>query len=168
MFKNLSLIISVLMVTSSCGYQPLYGTKSNETNVLSEFSTIEVSKIPGKLGQQLQFNLQDKLAPYGLNVNPKYVLTVSLSSAVTGFGFRQDESITRQNLKMTAQYQLVSLDSKQPVLTGNANANMTYDVVQSDFSNLSAREDAERRTGEQIINTIVTRLGFFLKTSQDK
>ena len=168
MMKKLGMFVLLTMGTTACGFQPLYGTKTNEPSVLADFSTIEVSKIPTKLGQQLQINLQDKLAPYGLSGDPKYTLNVTLSSAITGFGFRQDESITRQNLKMTAQYQLVSLDSEQPVLTGNANANMTYDVVQSDFSNLSAREDAERRTGEQIINTIVTRLGFFLKTSQDK
>jgi LPS-assembly lipoprotein len=168
MIKKIGLLTLLFMMTSACGYQPLYGENTNKPSVLAEFSTIEVRKIPGKLGQQLAISLQDKLAPYGLADTPKYSLIVNLTSAVTGFGFRQDESITRQNLKMMASYQLVNLDDKQTVLSGNANANMTYDVVQSDFSNLSAQEDAERRTGEQIINTIVTRLGFFLKTSQDK
>ncbi len=165
--KLLTLMV-VTFTMAACGFTPLYQQQDNGQNaLLATFDRIEIAPIPNRIGQILRNDLLDHLTPRGENGDSKYRLIVNLNEQRQGFGFRDDNSVTRENLRLEASFQLIDLDSKQPVYEGNASSNMTYDLVSSDFANLSAYQDALIRTAEQISNTIVTRLGFYFKNKQD-
>ena len=158
-------IVSIGIFLSACGFQPLYGENPVSAPAIEALANIEIAPIPDRLGQIVKNHLEDKLTPLGPSAAPRYVLEVTLTKEIEGFGFRPDESITRENLRLEAAYRLIRSDNNQPVLEGSARSNMAYDVVRSDFANLSAREDAERRTAEQLVNIITNRLSlYFLKT----
>lgn len=161
-------IVGIAALLTACGFQPIYGENPVSVLPVEHLSRIEVAPIVDRIGQIVKNHLEDKLTPLGPSSAPLYVLEVTLVEEVEGFGFRPDESITRENLRLAATYRLLRSDNNQPVLVGNARSNMAYDIVRSDFANLSAREDAERRTAEQLVHIIVNRLSLhFLRPQTD-
>ena len=161
-------IVGFAAFLTACGFQPLYGENPVSTPVAERLSRIKVAPIADRIGQIVKNHLEDALTPLGPSSAPLYVLEVTLVEEVDGFGFRSDESITRENLRLEATYRLLRSDNNQPVLVGSARSNMAYDVVRSDFANLSAREDAKRRTAEQLVHIIANRLSLhFLKAESD-
>ena len=161
-------IVGFAAFLTACGFQPLYGENPVSAPAAERLSRIKVAPIADRIGQIVKNHLEDALTPLGPSSAPLYVLEVTLVEEVDGFGFRSDESITRENLRLEATYRLLRSDNNQPFLVGSARSNMAYDVVRSDFANLSAREDAKRRTAEQLVHIIANRLSLhFLKAESD-
>lgn len=148
---------------SACGFTPMYASSDTKEGLVAEFSNIQVAPIPDRAGQVVRNGLMDRLTPLGEPGAPLYRLEVALENNLEGFGFRPDEAITRENMRLDAAYRLIRTENEEVVLEGSARSNLAYDIVQSDFANFSAREDAERRTAEQVINIIVVRLGLYLQ-----
>lgn len=162
---RISLGFFLALLLAGCGFTPMYATSGDGTGLADQFSTVQVAPIPDRVGQVVRNGLIDRLNPYGPPGAPLYRLEVTLAEAVEGFGFRPDEAITRENLRLDAVYRLVRTADEELLLEGNAHSNLAYDIVQSDFANFSAKQDAQRRTAEQVINIIVVRLGLFLKNN---
>lgn len=160
--QKLALLFLALLL-AGCGFTPMYATSGAGGGLGEEFATIEVAPIADRVGQVVRNGLMDRLTPDGPPGAPEYRLEVTLSETLEGFGFRPDEAITRENLRLDAAYRLISAATGEPVLEGSARSNLAYDIVQSDFANFSARQDAQLRTAEQVINIIVVRLGLFLQ-----
>lgn len=172
MTRLLNILSAGLLAISlgACGFQPMYasGPAGGAANVAVQdaLAEVAVAPIPERLGQVVQNTLLDSISPYGAPAAPTYRLEVVLESDREGFGFRPDEAITREKFRLSANYRLVRIEGGEEVLSGHARSNLTYDIVQSDFANFSAQQDAEKRTAKQLVNTIVTRLGLFFRSGK--
>jgi hypothetical protein len=51
-------------------------------------------------------------------------------------------------------------------MDGTARAIVTYDLVQSDLSNMTARQTSLERLAEEVSNQVITRVGTFLSNKQ--
>ena len=163
--KSIALLLSLSL--AACGFKPMYATGANTPAVTTHFDQIEIAPIADRLGQKIHNGLLDQLTPYGAAQTSRYRLVVTLAENLQGFGFREDESITRQNFRLSAHYELVDIETGTALTKGDVSSNMAFDVVQSDFANHSAFEDARSRTAEQVVATLVLRLGSFFQTRPD-
>ena len=155
----------VVMALTACGFEPLYGDRGARPGAVSQLAAVEVAPIPERIGQVLRNDLLDLISPFGAPAQPNYRLEVRLDFDREGLGFRPDEAITRINLRLGASYRLVVPDSGETVFSDVARSAVSYNVVQSDFANLNAERDAERRAAHMIGEEISARIGLFL-TSQ--
>ena len=102
-------VISILMLgLSACGFQPLYGNVGG-TSVTNDLRFIDIAPLGDRLGQMVNNHLLDGMQPQGPAGEARYELVVTLTEERIGFGFRQDESITRERYTLSAQYQLINL-----------------------------------------------------------
>lgn len=162
-------LLASIFALGGCGFSPMYAPQDQQTQVQlsAVFETIEVGAISDRLGQIVRNGLIDRLAPSGAAGAAEFLLDVSLTPTREGFGFRSDESITRENFRLDARFQLVEIATGKTIFEGTARANMAYDVVQSDFSNFVAFEDAERRTAGEVVQTITARLGLYFRSKDE-
>ncbi len=167
-------LILVLMVTiflSACGFKPMYGQFSDGKGDLREvMANIRVSDIteqgrPSRIGQVIRNNLLDRLTPFGETKSAEYVLKVTFLIEEHGYGIREDESVTLQNLKLVTSYQLEDVATSKVVLDYAARALVTYDLAQSDYSNMIARNAALKRLSEEVANQMAARIGAFFSKS---
>lgn len=153
-----------LFILSGCGFTPMYAENQAGDGLSETFSKVAIAPIADRIGQVVQNHLQDRMNPYGQPAAPDYLLRVTLNQALEGYGFRSDDSVTRESLTLTATYQLVDQKSGEVVLSDEVRAIQAYDVVQSDFANFSTRQDAEARTALQIAELLTARLGLYFKS----
>jgi LPS-assembly lipoprotein len=156
--RRAALIFGVILpILAGCGFQPLYGSHGGTRNLPADLARIEIGPIPDRLGQQVRNNLLDQINPGGEPGVPGYRLEVKLDLNRQDLGYRKDESITRVNLRLVASYQLKD-DSDKVVLAGAGRSIASFDVVQKDFSTLTAERDGEERMAEDVANQIVMQL----------
>lgn len=165
-FKTITGLIIILWLLTGCGFKPMYTTSSTEPALQDRFSTIEVGPIEDRTGQILRNHLLDSLNPYGTVSAAQYLLSIALEEQVEGYGFRSDEAVTRESFTLIADFQLIDQTSGEVVFEDSISSVQAYDVVQSDFSNFSAQEDARLRTTERVSDLITLRLGMYFKSTE--
>lgn len=171
--KFLLVLISAL-VLSGCGFKPMYGQFSDgKGDLRAIMANIRVSDIteqgrPSRIGQVIRNNLLDRLTPFGETKSAEYILKVTFLVEEQGYGIRKDESVTLQNLKLVTAYQLEDVETSKVVLDFAARAIVTYDLAQSDYSNMIARNAALKRLAQEVANQMATRIGAFFSKNATK
>ena len=157
-----------LIIATGCGFQPLYSHGSgNSSHVVNQLSRIQISPIENRTGQILRNFLQDKLTPSGVPFSPAYKLTISLKETRSDMGILRDSTSTFAKVKMGAKYQLINIETKTVLDSGTVTSTTVFNIVSSEYANLSAQKDARRRTVRIISDLVKERLAlFFLKNQK--
>jgi len=164
--KLIFALMAAAWLLAGCGFKPMYANSSTSPAVQDAFATIEIGIIQDRIGQQVRNHLQDSLNPYGTPDAAQYLLAVVLDERIEGYGFRSDEAVTRESFTLMADFQLIDQKTGDVVFEDSLSSIHTYDVVQSDFANFSAQEDARDRTAERVSELITLRLGVFFKSAE--
>lgn len=155
---TLAVYLTALGFLAGCGFRPLYGTP--QYDILPELAAIQVSPIADRIGQQLRNMLYDRLTPDGEPKRPRYTLRVRVTTTKKSLGIQEDETVTRANLIVRADFLLQAAADGRHLVEGVSRSTTSYDVVESDFATLAAEADAERRALTVIRDDITARLSF--------
>ncbi len=151
----------ILLLVGACGFQPLYGKTGSNAKVQAQLSQTYVLPIDGRTGQILRNNLLDRVTPNGVPVKAQYRLSVKLSSKKSGVAIDKTASTNRYNLNLHAKYTLLDPTGKIAFYNGVARSISSYNVVDSDFANLSAEKNAEKRSAIVLAEEIHRQLSVF-------
>ncbi|MBE7636089.1 hypothetical protein GUA87_04480 [Sneathiella sp. P13V-1] len=153
--------VLILFMAGACGFQPLYGRTGNNAKVQAQLSQTYVLPIEGRTGQILRNNLLDRVTPTGVPANAQYRLSVQLTHKKSGVAIDKTASTNRYNLNLRANYTLTDSTGKIAFYNGVAQSISSYNVVDSDFANLSAEKNAEKRSAIVLAEEIHRQLSVF-------
>jgi len=156
-----------LLMLSACGFQPLYATKhsgiisSEIQDVLRETAKIYVEPIANREGQVMRQELQSLLSPR-ISSSKEYSLTVvNERTLYNEQGIRSDAVPTRITLGYTAKYTLKKGD--EVLLSDSVFSQSSYNVLQSGYSTVTAKDNVERQIFQSLAQDIAMRVTAFLK-----
>lgn len=136
-------IIVFVLLLSGCGFQPLYKTSDNVggQNYKQDLASIQIKEERKRINQELRNNLKQVLNPDDLKIDPKYLLTVGVQKGVTATFITSTGSSGRNQVTLTAKYQLKDLTSNKIISSGTTNAIDYYTVnVDQRFANYIAED----------------------------
>ena len=152
-----------LLCVTGCEVRPLYGERRDTgRSTADEIAQVEIKALPDRTGQQFNNLLRDRLNPRGLPAEPLYVLEIRLSETISELALRRDETATRANLKLRADYQLRRKDDKRVVLNGFAQSVNSYNILESQFATQIAEQNARERGLRELSDDIRARLAVYL------
>ena len=157
-----SFIGLLALALAGCGFRPLYGT-GPESGAADALKSVQVAIIPDRPGQMLRNQLQLMFNPAGAPAQEAYQLSVALSTAGTEALIRRDETPSRLDLTVTADFALTSLADRRVVHRGRARSINSFDVAESDFATVNAERDALEASLRQIAHTIQTQLAVYFE-----
>jgi LPS-assembly lipoprotein len=158
---------SVLWLLAGCGFEPLYGAKGKSVRVDAALNEIRIKLIKGRSGQQLHNHLLDQLNPRGASAHPRYVLVVVASVYKIALGIKRDETATRAQLSLSANFKLHDGSNNAVVFYGTSKSTSSFNIVDSEFTTLSAEKDAIKRAARMVSEDIKTRLSLYLNRLDD-
>ncbi len=161
LFRNTAILILLSGVLNGCGFKPLYWDKGSNSHVSPEMSSIYIERLSGRIGQLVRNHLLDMVTPKGTPQTPKYRLSVKISETVTGLAIEQDDTVTRNNYALKANYFLKKPGSNEIIHKGHTRSIASYNIVESDFANLNALKNAEKRTARAVSEEIKTQLAIY-------
>jgi LPS-assembly lipoprotein len=142
--RRLIASLSVLLL-SSCGFQPMYSSQLTGGPVIGN---VQISEIQGKAGHVLRTELTRVLGAENVT-GPASRLDVDLYESSYRLGIRLDESATRAELRLTANYVWTAPDG-QRVMRGTLNQAVVYQIPNQAFGEIAAQDDARERAAETL------------------
>ena len=161
-----SLLVSALVAASltvgGCGLRPLYanGSKGAVAQVLAD---VDVAPIEGHSGFLVRNALRDRLQATqgGEGAGKRLRLDVRLEDAITGFGVRADDAVTRERRTLRARYQLVDAATGEVLLDATAFSDSGIDVVGSEYATIAAESTALERLSQAVADQMIARIAVF-------
>ena len=152
------LLLALTGGLGACNFRPLYLAQGGADNTAAEadLAAIEVQGLGGRLGFLLRNALLDELNPATVQVPPRYVLDVSLSSSATPLAIQLDSTITRYNLALLAAFQLRDKTTSDVLVSSSVQRISSYNVSRQPFADLTAAHTAERRAAQEVATEIRT------------
>ncbi|MGF1591842.1 MAG: LPS assembly lipoprotein LptE [Kiloniellaceae bacterium] len=145
---------------SGCGFRPLYGN-GDDHDVVADLASVRVDPLRDRVGQQMHNFLRDRLNPDGQPVSPEYRLRVDLRETRSELGVRRDETATRANLQVVADFSLLRYDGNASLLAGRSSSTTSYDILTNPFATTVSEDDARERALREVADDIRTRLALF-------
>lgn len=154
-------VLLLMTVLAGCGFRPMYGGTGSSTDVPDEFSAIKIDLVADRTGQLLRNHLLDLLTPRGQPAKPLYVLKVTLQERKSEIAVKSTGLATRANVSVRARFTLVGIRNGELLTNGSARAFSSYNLTDSEFSNLTAENDTVSRATQVIATDIRARLGAY-------
>ncbi|WP_088348421.1 MULTISPECIES: LPS assembly lipoprotein LptE [Rhodomicrobium] len=159
------LILGVAML-GGCGWQPLYGPTASGAQLEDVMRTVDITTIPGRVGQRVRNELIFKTTNGGEAADKsKYRLDISVKESLINTLVSDTGDPKSQVFQLYSQFRLIRLSDNEVVLEGHSNSRAAYDKVDSVFADIRARRDAEDRTARTIAEAIRTRLAAYFSTN---
>ncbi len=166
-----SLLIAIGLATgvagglSGCGFQPLYGTTASGARLSEVMAGVDITPIPGRLGQRIRNELIFENRGGGYAAPTKYRLDITVKESVTDQLVTRQGEATGQVYQVVATFKLKKVGNNEVVLEGKAISRAAYDRFQQIFANVRARYDAQDRVARTIAETIMVRLAAYLSNA---
>jgi LPS-assembly lipoprotein len=151
------------LALAGCGFQPLYGGTTAGGQRLSEvMAGVEITPIPGRVGQKLRNELIFTNTGGGLAAQSRYRLEIAVKESVVDQLVQITGDATGQVYQLDATFQLIDPNNGKVLLQGKAISRAPYNRFQEIFANVRARYDAENRAARTVSESIKTQVAAFL------
>jgi len=151
------------LALAGCGFQPLYGgTTAGGAKLAEVMAAVEITPIPGRVGQKLRNELIFANTGGGYASPPRYRLNIVIKESVTDTLVQITGDATGQVYQLEASFELVDPSTREVLFQGKAISRAAYNRLQEIFANVRARYDAENRAARTISESIKTQLAAFL------
>lgn len=136
------LLASLTLLLAACGFQPMYAQPDGQNAI----GPVTLTQIDGMAGHVLRSEL-DRILQVENDGSPPALLEITLTEQVTPLGIRVDESATRSELRLIANYVLTP-PSGGRVMRGSVLTVVNYDIPTAAFGEIAAQDDARERAAE--------------------
>jgi LPS-assembly lipoprotein len=166
MWWRKAIFVALVTVTvAACGFHPLYGKRSTDPSLGPELGSIYVSPLPDRDGQLVRNALLDRLNPKGEPHQPRYRLEVRLTVNEAQVAVQKDETATRAQVSYGVDFTL--LEGTVGLTKGSFSRTFSFDYLNQQYSNISARDDVRRRAAEEIATEIRNRMAtYFIRAEK--
>ena len=141
------------MLIAACGFQPVHRQGPNGDGAAMTAS-VRVQPIPERVGQLVHRELSSRLRGGRSGDGTAYELAVDLEERIGETGFRADETATRRNITVTADYTLVDARSGETVLKGRAESTNSANILDQPYATAVASRDARQRGASDLAKKI--------------
>lgn len=158
------MIAVAVLSSASCGFKPLYGERQTAVSQAA-LSQVWVAPLRDRVGQLLHIHLTKGMHPRGKPRNPVWELEIKLTSRTVNLGIRKDETATRSNLTLNAEFKLKRIATGKVSFKGRSVITISYNILESRFGTISSRNNAIERAARELGDNIKTRVALFLSQS---
>ena len=162
----LAAIVALPMLTAcgSGGFTPLYGSSGIGANVGEKLAQVQITPIPGRVGQRIRNELIFQSTGGGRPLPPVYRLEIAIRESVTSTLVQTDGDALGQLYTLDASFQLIRISDNSVALKGISYGRAGFERFDSIFANVRARQDAEDRAARTVGEELKTRLSGFLSS----
>jgi LPS-assembly lipoprotein len=158
-------LLAGALVTSACGFKPLYGTTPVGEGVGIHLGSIDVVEQKTRLGQLIRNDLLSSMSEPGASGGRYRMVFESTYRIHSTIEVEDETNDTRRfSFRANTAYRLLDARSGAELHRGKTFSQVSFDRTVSDFSNLQAENDAMERAAHEIANDIRTRLAAYFAT----
>lgn len=156
------------LLLAACGFRPLHGSPApGRDSPAAQMAAIRIAPLSDRMGQTMHNLLRDRLNPEGQPGDPAYLLQVRLKASQRELGIRKDETATRANLRLSANFVLRDARTKTVLFKGLASSVSSFNILEDQFATTFSEANAQTRALRALSDDIRTRLGIYFSRPPD-
>lgn len=160
------IMMCVLLMTTACGFTPLYRTDDKKTTDLT--AAVEIHPIANVSGYQLQTELANQLNPDKRSVPKKYELSVWLNEPqISEQNIQDDNFASRERMILSAHYRLVDKQTHQAVVDTTTSATGAYNIAVEPYATYMAQKKVKTDLVKMLADRISIHVISFVKKEAD-
>jgi len=156
---------------AACGFSPVYSTK-NGVATATQLNNIQIAPTSIRTTQLVRNHLISQFSNSGETQSPLYYLSLNVTESISSVLIRRTTDIQRSNLTIRATYTLQTADRKKVLTKGRTVSVAPYNLVSrdfgtisnSEFANVSAKKDAQKKAAVSVADDIARRLAAYFAT----
>lgn len=148
---------------SAC--QPLYGPTTSGAALKDVMASVEISTIPGRVGQKVRNELIFGTTRGGLPAKPEYRLDIVVRESARSLQVTQTGDAQGEIFFLDADFKLIRLANNETVFKGKSAGRAAFNRYDPIFTNVRARIDAENRAASTVADGIRTRIAAYLSSA---
>jgi LPS-assembly lipoprotein len=156
------------LLLTACGWHPLYGKLDDTGGAGLELASVHIQPIADRTGQNLYNELRDRINPSGVPIDPHYDLVIGLTELDQQFLVQTDQTATRVDLTIYANFALYQRGGTAPLMIGQSRSTTTYDQLTNQYASVVSAQDARRRGAAALADDIANRLAVYLAQPPDQ
>lgn len=146
------------LLLHACGFAPTHAPDGAASP--AELAGFEIAHIPDRTGQLLRHELERRFRPrLG---EARHVVSVRVAQRIENLGIRVDETATRSDLILTANFVVREKATGLVKFGGAVRSVAGYNILKSDFATVHARSKARRQAVDQIADDLFRRVSVWL------
>lgn len=154
------LIVLMALMAAACGFSPMYAQPGGQ----SAIGPVELGQIDGRSGHVLRRELTRLLAVEQNTGAEPMGLQITLRERIRPLGIRLDESATRAELTLYANYVLTPPQGR--AVRGSAFTIVDFEIPTAAFGEIAAQDDARERAAEALAQRLRAELA--LRVAQNR
>jgi LPS-assembly lipoprotein len=158
-----AILMAAAIALAGCGFQPLYGTTAGGSRLGAVMAGVDVTPIPGRVGQRVRNELIfENTGGAGRPNKPPYQLDIVVKETLINELVQTTGNANSQVYQLDATFKLINNADGKVVLEGKATSRAAYQRFDAIFSNVRAQYDAQDRAAETVAESIKLRVTAFL------
>lgn len=156
----------LVLLTSACGFTPVYGTLGNNQSVGTEdiLSYIAIENIPDREGQYLRNVLIDRFYRKERPANTQYSLLIQeLTETKRDLDITESSDATRGQLRMEARMILRDKKTGEKLIDREISAIASYNILGSEFATRISEQSMRENALDSLARQIETRLSLYFR-----
>ena len=151
MKKPITLLSAILLISlSACGFQPLYATSGENSELGKELQSIELSYASNVLNQSVARTFKRLISPEGKTRAPRYLLMLDVQATHGALAIQLNQEVTRYKTTVRLNYTLTDKQTGLEMRSGRLVRQGGYDVVESEYAEHVSRTDTELRVAKEL------------------
>ena len=143
-------LLAAAALTAACGFEPVYAPGASDGALAAELAAVQLPDAQTLFDFELRRALERQLDPTGRGAAPRYRLETRLTRRVEDLAIQLDGVVTRQDLTVAAVYALIDAADGRVLDRGRVARTASFNIRGAPYSDLVAREDADRRVAEAL------------------
>lgn len=154
---------------AGCGFRPVYGQREDGRATAALLHRVDIDSIPDRPGQKLRNLLIDRFYLSGEAPDKEeYQLRTALKILEQKTGLAKDDSATRAQLTVTADFELREIATDRVRYQATSVARVSFSLLVGSYATYSTRENALNRALIQIADDIKTRIALYFSRKDDE
>lgn len=167
-FGITALFAGFALTLSACGFKPLYGDIGDGQHLHAQMEQVAIYTGDTRVAARLHNELADLINPNGPPSDPKYRLDVNLRVTQSGTAYQIDASVSREEITIAANYNLVDIATNETLLSRQRTARASQDIQEDQFANVITEENAEIRASRIISEFIQLDLALYFDSPPEQ
>ena len=142
-------LMTLAVPLAGCGFTPLYAQGATT----AQMSAIDVEVDDARTGYLLRERLDDELGRDRAK-QPAYRLEVTVAETRDPRGLGLDNTASRYELRVTADYALFAAGGTEALTRGKHEVLITYEAVDPPYAGIAAQQDSQQRAAAEAARRI--------------
>lgn len=165
----LSAAAALPLLAAGCTFRPLYRPGGSEAAAPDrQLAAIRIVPLGDRIGQLVHNALRNELNPRGQPSNPSYQLVLGLAETFDEVAIRSDETASRGDVILVANFQLLRVGSNEQLLHASSRVTDSFNILAASFATEAAVDAARERNARRLAKQIRLQLASYFASAEQR